>query len=58
LEIDAAVEEALPANILAASLFECFRSRQEHNFGDMLLSAMRFKFGGHVERKNAHSPGK
>ena len=47
--IDAAVEEAVPANVLAASLFERFRSREEHSFGDRLLSAMRYKFGGHVE---------
>ncbi|MGQ0443709.1 MAG: phosphogluconate dehydrogenase (NAD(+)-dependent, decarboxylating) [Beijerinckiaceae bacterium] len=48
--VDAAVEEAVPANVLAASLFARFRSREEHTFGDKLLSAMRFKFGGHVER--------
>jgi 6-phosphogluconate dehydrogenase len=47
--VDAAVEEAVPANVLATSLFERFRSQQDHNFGDRLLSAMRFKFGGHVE---------
>ena len=47
--IDAAIEEAIPANVLAASLFERFRSREEHSFGDKLLSAMRSKFGGHVE---------
>lgn len=47
--IDAAIEEAIPANVLAASLFERFRSREEHSFGDKLLSAMRAKFGGHVE---------
>jgi 6-phosphogluconate dehydrogenase len=55
--IDAAVEEAVPANVLAASLFERFRSRQEHSFGDRLLSAMRFKFGGHVEHPAGRSPG-
>ncbi|MBO0733024.1 MAG: decarboxylating 6-phosphogluconate dehydrogenase [Methylocapsa sp.] len=47
--IEAAVEEAVPANVLAASLFARFRSRQDHDFADKLLSAMRFKFGGHVE---------
>ena len=56
--VDAAVEEAVPANVLAASLFERFRSRQDHNFGDRLLSAMRFKFGGHVEHPAANTPGK
>ncbi|HEX3497546.1 MAG TPA: decarboxylating 6-phosphogluconate dehydrogenase [Methylocella sp.] len=48
--VDAAVEEAVPANVLAASLFARFRSREEHTFGERLLSAMRFEFGGHVER--------
>ena len=56
--VDAAVEEAVPANVLAASLFERFRSREEHTFGDKLLSAMRFKFGGHVERPAANTPAK
>jgi 6-phosphogluconate dehydrogenase len=56
--VDAAVEEAVPANVLAASLFARFRSREEHTFGDKLLSAMRFKFGGHVERPAANSPAK
>ena len=48
--IEAAIEEAVPANVLAASLFARFRSRQEHTFGEKILSAMRKKFGGHVER--------
>lgn len=52
--IDAAVEEAVPANVLAASLFARFRSREEHTFGEKLLSAMRFKFGGHVEHPAEH----
>jgi 6-phosphogluconate dehydrogenase len=51
--VDAAVEEAVPANVLAASLFARFRSREQHTFGDKLLSAMRFRFGGHVEPKAA-----
>ena len=46
----AAVEQAVPANVIAASLFARFRSRQDHTFGDKVLSAMRYKFGGHVER--------
>jgi 6-phosphogluconate dehydrogenase len=45
----AAVEEAVPVHVLAASLFDRFRSRQEHTFGEKMLSAMRYKFGGHVE---------
>ena len=47
--IDAALEEAVPANVLSASLYARFRSREEHSFGEKLLSAMRSKFGGHVE---------
>jgi 6-phosphogluconate dehydrogenase len=47
--IDAAVEEAVSANVLAASLFARFRSRQTHTYGEKMLSAMRFGFGGHVE---------
>jgi 6-phosphogluconate dehydrogenase len=46
----AAVEQAVPANVIAASLFARFRSRQDHTFADKVLSAMRYKFGGHVER--------
>jgi 6-phosphogluconate dehydrogenase len=45
-----AVEQAVPANVIAASLFARFRSRQAHTFADKMLSAMRQKFGGHVER--------
>jgi 6-phosphogluconate dehydrogenase len=47
--IEAAIEEAVPADVLAAALFARFRSRQDHTFGERLLSAMRFGFGGHVE---------
>lgn len=47
--IDAAMEEAVPADVLAASLFARYRSRVEFSFADQLLSAMRFGFGGHVE---------
>ena len=48
--INAAIEEAVPADVLAASLFARFRSRKEHTFSEKILSAMRQKFGGHVER--------
>jgi 6-phosphogluconate dehydrogenase len=48
--IQAAIEEAVPADVLATSLFTRFRSRQEHTFAEKVLSAMRQKFGGHVER--------
>lgn len=47
--IDAAMEEKVPANVLTASLFARYRSRVEHTFGDQVLSAMRFGFGGHTE---------
>jgi 6-phosphogluconate dehydrogenase len=47
--IDAAMEEKVPANVLSAALYARYRSRVEHTFGDKLLSAMRFGFGGHVE---------
>ena len=47
--IEAAMEEAVPVNVLSAALFARYRSRVEHTFGDQVLSAMRFGFGGHVE---------
>jgi 6-phosphogluconate dehydrogenase len=46
----AAIEEAVPCDVLAASLFTRFRSRQDHTFAEKMLSGMRNKFGGHVER--------
>ena len=49
--VEAAVEEAVPAPVLSASLFARFRSRREHTFSDKLLSAMRAQFGGHAEAK-------
>lgn len=49
--VEAAIEEAVPAEVLTASLFTRFRSRQDHNFAEKMLSAMRFGFGGHVEAK-------
>jgi 6-phosphogluconate dehydrogenase len=48
--INAAIEEAVPVEVLASALFTRFRSRREHTFTEKVLSAMRFKFGGHVER--------
>ncbi len=48
--IMAAIEEAVPCDVLSASLFTRFRSRQDHTFAEKLLSGMRNKFGGHVER--------
>jgi 6-phosphogluconate dehydrogenase len=49
--IMAAIEEAVPADVLSAALYARFRSRDEMRFADKLLSAMRNKFGGHVEPK-------
>jgi 6-phosphogluconate dehydrogenase len=48
--IQAAIEEAVPVDVLAVSLFTRFRSRQQNTFGEKVLSAMRHKFGGHIER--------
>jgi 6-phosphogluconate dehydrogenase len=51
--LQAAVEESVPADVIAASLFARFRSRQDHTFAEKLLSALRKQFGGHVERPPA-----
>jgi len=48
--IMAAIEESAPAPVLSAALYQRFTSRGEEDFADKLLSAMRFQFGGHVER--------
>jgi len=47
----AAVEQGAPVPVLAAALFQRFSSRGESDFADRLLSALRFQFGGHVEKK-------
>ena len=47
--IQAAIDEAVPVDVLSAALFTRFRSRQQHTFAEKVLSAMRQKFGGHVE---------
>jgi 6-phosphogluconate dehydrogenase len=49
--LDAAIDEAVPAHVLAAALLERFASRGEAEFQDRLLSAMRFEFGGHHEKR-------
>jgi 6-phosphogluconate dehydrogenase len=49
--IQAAIDEAVPVDVLSAALFTRFRSRQEHTFAEKMLSAMRQKFGGHIELK-------
>jgi 6-phosphogluconate dehydrogenase len=48
--IKAAIDEAVPAHVLTAALYERFSSRGEADFEDKLLSAMRYEFGGHVEK--------
>ena len=48
--ITAAIDEGVPASVLTASLFERFASRGEADFANKLMSAMRFEFGGHVEK--------
>jgi 6-phosphogluconate dehydrogenase len=49
--IKAAIDEAVPTPVLAAALYERFSSRGEADFADKLLSAMRFEFGGHLEKR-------
>jgi 6-phosphogluconate dehydrogenase len=53
----AAIEEAVPATVLSAALYERFRSRETHSFADRVLSAMRKGFGGHVEPNNVEPKG-
>jgi 6-phosphogluconate dehydrogenase len=48
----AAIDEGAPAHVLTAALYERFDSRGEADFANKLLSAMRFEFGGHVEKKD------
>ncbi len=48
--ITAAIDESVPAHVLSSALFERFSSRGEADFADKLLSAMRFEFGGHLEK--------
>jgi 6-phosphogluconate dehydrogenase len=47
--IEAAIEEAVPADVLTAALYTRFRSRQDHTYAEKILSAMRKQFGGHQE---------
>jgi 6-phosphogluconate dehydrogenase len=55
--IQAAVEAAVPVEVLASALFTRFRSRQQHTFAEKVLSAMRHKFGGHMEPPKSGKPG-
>ena len=54
--IDAAIDEGVPAPVLARALFARFSSRGTDDFADKMLSAMRFAFGGHLEKKSL-TPG-
>jgi len=54
--VEAAIEEAVPADVLSTALYARFRSRQEHNFAEKMLSAMRFGFGGHIEGRESIDP--
>ena len=64
--VNAAIDEAVPAEVLTAALFARFRSRRDHTFAEKILSAMRDGFGGHKEpqqhadpaRQAAHDPAK
>ena len=46
----------MPADVLSTALYARFRSRQEHNFAEKMLSAMRFGFGGHIEGRESIDP--
>jgi 6-phosphogluconate dehydrogenase len=54
--VEAAIEESVPADVITSALYARFRSRQEHTFGDKVLSAMRYGFGGHVEGQEPIDP--
>ena len=55
--IKAAIDEGVPAHVLSSALYERFSSRGEANFADKLLSAMRYEFGGHIEKPAAKRAG-
>ena len=54
--VEAAIEESVPADVITTALYARFRSRQEHTFGEKMLSAMRFGFGGHIEGEETMDP--
>ena len=56
--INAAIDEAVPAEVLSAALFARFRSRKEHTFAEKILSAMRAGFGGHKEPQQHPDPAR
>jgi 6-phosphogluconate dehydrogenase len=55
--IKAAIDEGVPAHVLSSALYERFSSRGEADFADKLLSAMRYQFGGHLEKPAAKRAG-
>jgi 6-phosphogluconate dehydrogenase len=55
--VNAAIDEAVPAEVLTAALYARFRSRKEHTFAEKILSAMRAGFGGHKEPEQPDAPG-
>ena len=55
--IKAAIDEGVPAHVLSSALYERFSSRGQADFADKLLSAMRYEFGGHVEKPAAKRAG-
>lgn len=54
--VEAAIEEAVPVDVLSSALYARFRSRKDHTFAERMLSAMRFGFGGHIEGAEAIDP--
>ena len=50
--IMAAIDEGVPAHVLSSALFERFSSRGQADFADKIMSAMRYEFGGHLEKKS------
>ncbi|WP_424629300.1 phosphogluconate dehydrogenase (NAD(+)-dependent, decarboxylating) [Bradyrhizobium sp. SYSU BS000235] len=56
--INAAIDEAVPAEVITAALYARFRSRKEHTFAEKILSAMRHGFGGHTEPPKLGDAGK
>jgi 6-phosphogluconate dehydrogenase len=55
--IKAAIDEAVPVPVLSSALYERFTSRGEADFANKLLSAMRYQFGGHIEKSDTKSKG-
>ncbi|HTV38116.1 MAG TPA: 6-phosphogluconate dehydrogenase (decarboxylating), partial [Xanthobacteraceae bacterium] len=55
--IKAAIDEGVPAHVLSSALYERFSSRGDADFADKVLSAMRYQFGGHIEKSPAQRAG-